>query len=233
MTVGRDTGKGMALPAALFTQAAPYAAWEFWVHLLSAGAVGLGATAALVWAVRYVWPPVGRRLRAGARAFLLAALATVAAALWVVGTPPGLVVRPHDLAIDMANALTQSSASGQDPAVTAPAWAQTAAKDLLADYGAYAAGQYEPPMPAGYRLVLVTAPPVASLGGLLDHGDSAPVRNLAREVLGTLLNQIPVSTLSQVAAAGTAAVGAVSGTAVTATRRTQVILIAVFVRGRG
>jgi type IV secretory pathway TraG/TraD family ATPase VirD4 len=43
----------MALPAALFTQAAPYAAWEFWVHLLSGGAVALGAGCE-----RLRWSPV-------------------------------------------------------------------------------------------------------------------------------------------------------------------------------
>ncbi len=220
----------MALPAALFTQAAPYAAWEFWVHLLSGGAVALGAAAALVWVVRYVWPRTARGGSVVARTLLLGALAVVAAALWVVGSPPALVVLPHDLAIDMASSLSQSvDPQGQTAAVTSPAWADAAARTILNDYGGYTTGQYMPSIPQGYRLVLVVAPPVASLGGLLDHGDSAPIPDLAREVVGTLLNQVPASTVSQIAAAGRAAVGAVSGMAVTATRRTDVILIVVFV----
>jgi hypothetical protein len=224
----------MALPAALFTQAAPYAAWEFWVHLLSGGAIALGAAAALAWAVRYVLATVGRRLAACARGLLVLALATVAAALWVVGTPPALVVRAHPLAVDMAAALSQSTPStGADPSVTAPAWAQRAALDILNSYGPYALGSYSPPTPPGYRLALVIAPPVSSLSGLIAHGDSAPVPRLARQVLGTFLNEIPVSTQGELVAAGGGAVGAVSGLAVTAQRRTPVILLAVFVRTHG
>ena len=233
MAVGPGWGKGMALPATLFAQAAPYAAWEYWVHLLSGGAVALAAAAAVVWVVRYLWPAATGASGHVARALLLVALAAVASALWVVGTPPGLVVRPQALATDMANALSTAQAKGSDPPVTAPAWAQTAAADLLTNYAAYLEGRYVPPMPKGMRLALVMAPPVASLSGLLDHGDSAPIPNLARQALATLLAQIPVSTQSEIAAAGGASVGAAGGTAITKNRRTNVLLIAIFVQSHG
>jgi hypothetical protein len=224
----------MTLPAALFTHAAPYAAWEFWVHLLSGAAVVLGAAAALAWVVRFLWPAAARSGSHVARMLLFGALAIVAAALWVVGTPPDLLVRPHALAMDVAQSLAENAdPHGHAAHVTAPAWADAAAKDLLADFGNFSTGAYLPPIPAGYRLALVVAPPLSSLSGLLDHGDSAPIPDLAHEVVGTLLNQIPVSTVSEVTAAGEAAVGAATGIAVTARTHTAVVLIAVFVHARG
>jgi hypothetical protein len=224
----------MTLPAALFTQVAPYAAWEFWVHLLSGGAVVVAAVAAAVFGIRYLWRAVERPASQASRALLFAAPAIVAAALWVVGTPPSLVVLPRALAVDMASALSAApgSASG-DPAVSAPTWAREAAEDVLNNYSNYAAGNYLPPMPAGYRLVLVTAPQVASLSGLLAHGDSAPIPNLAQEVLATLIDQIPLSAQSQIAAAHAAAVGVASGLAVTRNRQSDVLLIAIFVQAHG
>lgn len=222
----------MALPAALFTQAAPYAAWEFWVHLLSGGAVALGALAAAAWAVRYPLPRLGSALVAPARVLLAAALAVMAVALWVVGSPPSLGLKPDALAQDVAAALAQSVPAA-DPAVTAPAWADAVAEDVLARYADYERGAYRPPVPHGWRLALVAAPQMSEFTPFLAHGDSAPLPNLAHEVVGTLMQSVPLSTLSAVAAARGAAVGATVGTAVTSNRHIPVVLLAVFVPSHG
>jgi hypothetical protein len=222
----------MALPAALFTGAAPYATWEYWVHLLSAGAVVLAALAAMAWLTRFVATRAAAALLTAARALLALALSTVAVSLWVVGSPPYLRVRAAALSLDVAHGLVQAE-GGADPVITAPAWANAVAQGLLAHYGDYVQGRYEPPLPQGYRLSLVAAPPLSELDPILNHGDSAPVPNLAHEVVSTLMASVPVSTIHAVAAAGRAAVGTALGTAVTANRHTPVILIAVLVPTHG
>jgi|GEM_PF-5770633 len=222
----------MALPAAVFLQAGPYAVWEFWVHLLSAAAVVLGAAAATGWALHYLAPRFARVSLGVARGILAAALVAVAIALWVVGSPPPLGVRTRALAVDMAYRLAQQSGSA-DPTVAAPAWAQTATDDILANYAAYVAGHYHPPLPAGYRVSLVAAPNQQILQPLINHGDSAPLPDLARQVVSTLLGQVPVSVQTAVAIAHQSAVGVAEGLAVRPGRHTPVYILAIYVQAHG
>lgn len=222
----------MALPAAMFVHAGPYAAWEMWVHLTSGAAVAFGALAALFWVIHQLVRRIGPVALTVARASLAFALATVAVALWVVGSSPSLTLNQATAAAAVAQAL-QKDSGRSDPPVTTPAWADTVANDLVANYSAYVSGRYMPPLPAGYRLTLVTAPNQALLAPILARGNSAPLPNLAREVTTTLTDLIPASALGAVAAAHNSAVALVEGVAVQPNRHTPVILLAIFTRARG
>lgn len=222
----------MALPPAMFVHAGPYAAWEFWVHLTSGAAVAFGALAALAWVVHHLLTRLGPAPLAVARASLAVALATVAVALWVVGSPPALTFNPPAAAQGVAQSLEQELGAA-DPPVAAPAWAATAANGILNNYEAYIQGHYTPVLPKGYRVALVSAPSQGLLSPILAHGDSAPLPNLAHEVVTTLMNLIPASTLGTVAAAHDSAVAVIEGVAIQRNRHAPVILLTIFSRAHG
>jgi hypothetical protein len=210
----------------MFRHPGTYIHWVALTHASASVTVALGAASGLLWLVWTAAKTHRRRWALAARAGVTVALVSLVVSLWLAGTPPRLTVAARGLAGAVRASLAHRTGVAS-AAVSSPTWALRASRALLAHYAAYLHGRFAPDVPQGYRLVLVTDPQETVLAPILSR-NPAPLPVVVREVAKAILERVPASTTAALAATGRVAVGLTRGTAVTADRRTPMVLMAVF-----